>query len=54
MTKAIKHEAEVIYKFKEDQQTNTARCMTKKDAEMMVIQMKSNPLIEFAIINDKV
>lgn len=44
----------VIYKFKNDSKINIYHPKTKKDAEMMVLQLMSNPEMEYVNISDEV
>lgn len=42
----------VIYKFKNDQKVNIYELNTKKDAEVMAIQIWNNDQIEYVNISD--
>ena len=51
-TNYIKKQVAVIYRFKNDYKINIFHPATKKDAEAMAIQLKSNPEIEYVNISD--
>lgn len=44
----------VIYRFKNDSKIYKYNPKTKKDAEMMVLQLMSNPNMEYVNISDEV